>query len=375
MPLVLAGPKKVTATCAKATRQGIRVGLTPRQAAYLCPEAQILPADEAIMQRAIKAILRALAEFTDYAEEAPEAGEAHQSAVFYTDLGRLPTEEAVHLARRMGETVGPVSGLTALVGLANTRFVAYAAAVYADAHSVKSIQSSEAAAFLAPLPVALLPMKVETARRLAVLGLTTLGGLAALSPGAVLAQFGKAGLVLHQMAQGYDQRRVSYFSREKPLRATCEFETGVGARDMLESTLRGVLNRLVVRLAKQGSMARSIGLTLHLEGGATLTRRITLREPASRVSYLAGALLRTFGQLKIPAPVTGFELALEDLLPCAARQLPLLPDEDAPPQALQDALEALAARPNAPRCLRAVSVRPSARRLEQRYRFEAVQTA
>jgi hypothetical protein len=38
---------------------------------------------------------------------------------------------------------------------------------------------------------------------------------------------------------------------------------------------------------------------------------------------------------------------------------------------LQAALENLAARPNAPRCLRPIAARQGARRIEQRYRFEA----
>jgi DNA polymerase-4 len=306
VPLALSGPKNIVATCAHAVRQGIRVGLTPRQAAYLCPEAQIVPADEAITHRAIESMRLRLAAFTDYVEAKAELGDVHQAAVFYADLGRLCPAEATQLAQKMGEAVAQESGLTASVGLADTLFVAYAAAVSTDPGEVKIVQPGEAAAFLAPLPVRLLPLEAEMGRRLAVLGLTTLGGLAALEPGAVLAQFGKAGLWLYQMARGYDRRRVAYFSRETPLRATCAFETGVGARDMLESTLRGVVNRLAGRLEKRGSMARTIGFSLRLEGGTTVARRVTLREPASRASPLAGALLRAFGQMKIPAPVTGF---------------------------------------------------------------------
>lgn len=382
-PLVLAGPRHVLATCALAAGAGVRTGMTVRQAAYLCPEARVAPFDEATIHGAARRLLEALADFADAVEVEglPQASarrrkplapalEARQAAAFYADLGRLRAGDATRLAEAMAATFARESGLYASVGLAPTLFAAFAAA-HASAGAMLVVPPDASAAFLAPLPATLLPAEAEIARRLGVLGLTTLGALAALPPGAALAQFGKAGAVLSLLAQGIDHRRVSRFSRDRPLRATCQFESGVGARDMLESALRGVANRLAAHLRRRGILARAVGLTLHLEDGATLTRRATPREAVAGGPGVAEIVLRLFGQMKIGGPVAGFEIALDDLAPCAARQLPLLPDESAEADSLQAALEALAVRPRPPRCVRPVMARADARRIEQRYRYEA----
>ncbi len=386
-PLVVAGPKKVTGTCAVAAQRGVRVGLTARQAVYLCPEADIIPDDEEARHTAAGRFLRRLAAFTDYVEvegidappkdrrRHPQTMDARQSAMFYADLGQLTPVDALRQARDMVATLAREADYAAAAGLARNKFAAYAAAASAEIGCVEAVSPGAEAAFLAPLPVALLPLAPDMARKLAALGLVTLGALAALLPGAALAQFGKAGLAAYQMARGYDPRRVGYFSRVKPLRLTCQFEGAVEARDMLESALRGAANRLAAHLRAEGYMARSLGLTLHLEDGETPARRTTLREAAASAPRLADAVLRLFGQMRIGAPITGFELRLEDLSRLAARQLPLFPDEDTPRQALQEALATLTARPDAPRCFRVMALRTAARRIERRYGLEVARAA
>ncbi len=381
-PLVVAGPKHVTGTCAVAARRGVRIGMTPRQAAYLCPEADIIPDDEEARHAAADRIRRRLAAFTDYVEvegiyapprdrrRHPQTVDARQSAMFYTDLGQLTPVDALRQVREMATVLMREADYAAAAGLARNKFAAYAAAASAEIGCVEAVSPGAEAAFLAPLPVTLLPLAPDMARKLAALGLVTLGALAALPPGAALAQFGKGGLAAYQMARGYDPRRVGYFSRVKPLRLTCQFEGAVEARDMLESALRGAANRLAAHLRAEGYMARSLGLTLHLESGEICARRTTLREAASGAPRLAEAVLRLFGQVRISTSITGFELRLEDLLPLAARQLPLFPDEDTSRQALQEALATLAARPDAPRCFRIITLRPTARRIERRYGLE-----
>ncbi len=63
------------------------------------------------------------------------------------------------------------------------------------------------AAFLAPLPVAVLGLPA-LARLLARLGVRTLGGLAALPEDSVRDRFGPEGEIAHRVAAGLDPRRV-----------------------------------------------------------------------------------------------------------------------------------------------------------------------
>jgi len=381
-PILVIGRKKVLATCAHAVQYGVRMGMTPRQAAYLCPNAYSRSVDDPAIQESAGRVLSALSEFSDYVEvdglptakppkRAVHGSDAHQAAVFFVDIGRLTPEAAYDLARKMSSAAALATGLPVFTGLAPAKFTAYAAAVTTAANTVQHIVSEASTAqFLAPLPVTLLPLEPRLAERLTTLGLTTLGALAALEPGAVFAQFGKPGLTLYQMARGWDPRRVARYPRVKPLRATCQFEDSIAGRTELEASLRGVVARLVRRLHARGYMLQSLGLVLHLENGQSLAKRLTLREPISEAARILAALQRMLGDLKLPARVACYDLSLEDFVPFSAQQLPLFPDEETPARALDEALAALSARPNAPACWRFVVAHPTARRIERRYRFE-----
>src|SRR6267378_1129078 len=78
-------------------------------------------------------------------------------------------------------------------------------------------------AFLADQPVALLPLEPELHRRLRLLGLRTLGQLAALPEAAVTAQFGRAGTRAWRLATGRAVEPVVGRPIPEPVTATVAF--------------------------------------------------------------------------------------------------------------------------------------------------------
>src|SRR5581483_5665958 len=93
-------------------------------------------------------------------------------------------------------------GLPLRLGLGPNRFVARAAATVADG----TVCRGDPAASLAPLTLELLDCGEDVRTRLRLLGVTTLGELAALPHGPFVRRFGPIAAAWHERARGIDRR-------------------------------------------------------------------------------------------------------------------------------------------------------------------------
>jgi error-prone DNA polymerase len=120
------------------------------------------------------------------------------SAHFYLDLGALPLKKPVELVKALGQAIREKSGLAPAVGLAKGKFPAHVAVNSVKPNRASIVSPGQEAIFLALRAVTLLPLDQELAYRFHLLGLRTLGQLAALPAGAMLAQFEELDLVFPQ---------------------------------------------------------------------------------------------------------------------------------------------------------------------------------
>jgi nucleotidyltransferase/DNA polymerase involved in DNA repair len=160
------------------------------------------------------------------------------SAVYYLDMGRLKGSDAVILSRQLQAMLCHDLSLDSSVGLSRGKFPALVAARVTRPDSPRLIGPGEEGAFLSSYPVSTLPLKKEMSERLEMFGILTLGAFAKLPGAAVLSQFGKKGLALHQLAQGNDTRPVTSRPRRQSVRLREHLEGGVNNQLVLE-TLRG----------------------------------------------------------------------------------------------------------------------------------------
>src|ERR1051325_6404868 len=93
------------------------------------------------------------------------------------------------------------------VGWGRGKFVAWVAASQAKPGGAVIVRPGEEGRFLAAQPLAVLPLDPDTHRRLRLLGLRTIGDLAALPEEAVVSQFGRAGRRLWRLAAGETAER------------------------------------------------------------------------------------------------------------------------------------------------------------------------
>jgi DNA polymerase-4 len=187
----------------EAAQAGVRPGLSVYQAQQLAPQAVVVAADELTYHALHSAGETALRTFSP-ALETVALGE------FLVDVRHLPPHfpDDAALAQALHAVAQTASGLNVAVGLAASKFVAQqAAALAAAANGVFVVSPGEEAAFVAPLPLTVLPnLPGECLRRLQLFDLYTLGDLARLPKPAMLRQVGSAFSSLRELARARSTR-------------------------------------------------------------------------------------------------------------------------------------------------------------------------
>lgn len=356
-------PRYVYAVSPLAAQAGVRGGMTLRQAQALCREARVIPATQARYRRALDGLLAQLATFTDYMEaeaavelradarrraRVPALGFAQMddfpATVLYLDLGMLNQEDALHLGAQMNRVIQAEANQPSAVGLASGRFPARVAAMLLQPGELLLVPEGQEATFLADLTVDLLPVDGETLRQLHLLGLHTLGQIAAQPVAALLDRFGKPGRAMHRLANGRDTSPVPPYTPRVTEHAMRTLESPIDNRQTLTHLLATMAGEMAERLRAAGQAARQIELALALEDGTVLARDLALRQPSARPDHLAQAVNELAASLPLTSGVTEIDLTLSQIGQPVARQLSLFDRAPVSQEHLRQSLRDLAAR-------------------------------
>ncbi len=262
-------PGRVLDCSPAARRHGVRRGMTLAAAHALAPDAAFLAPDLDRYRAAAEAALDALAAFAPYVEgETDPAKDGFGGAYLAIDgLERLWGTEPVLLAR-VATAVAPHAPGPLRAGIAGSRFGSFVAAVIARDRlpgtdvtwlAVAAGGPESEAAFLAPLPVTLLPASSESQERLRALGVRRIGEFAALPRAAVMARFGAEGDFLHDLASGCDERKIVPRRPAERLRAEAELDPPVDSLESVRFVLHRLADALCGQLAARGAGRRSPG--------------------------------------------------------------------------------------------------------------------
>ena len=343
-PVIVGGGKRgvVSAACYIARTTGVRSAMPMFKALRLCPDAVVIRPEMAKYAAAARQV-RALMEALTPLVRPLSIDEAVLDLRGTEALHRAPP--AAVLARFAREVERQV-GVTVSIGLAPNRLLAKLAAERDKPRGFAVLGRAEAAAWLAPQPVGLLPgVGPAMARRLEASGFTRLGQLAALDPAEAARRFGEEGPALAARARGEDHRAVTPERETKSISAETTFESDLATVEALERPLWRMCEKLSRRLAAQGFAAAGVVLKLKTAGFALRTRAARLPSPTLLPETLFAAarplLLRE-------ADGTAFRLigiGAQPLAPAAEADRGDLADPEAPRRAARwAAMEALRAR-------------------------------
>jgi nucleotidyltransferase/DNA polymerase involved in DNA repair len=175
--VLAARPRPHVAFCSRAAHDaGVRFGMAPLAARGLVPDLIAIEPSEAQWREALVDLAGDLADLSPAVEAAVEDG---WSILLEVPTGRRSAEVA-----RALHGVAEAAGYRARIGIAGDRFTAQAAARFGGG-PVTIVRRGQAAAFLAPLSIELLPLQPEVRAMLRAAGVRTLGEFAALPPPSV----------------------------------------------------------------------------------------------------------------------------------------------------------------------------------------------
>lgn len=355
---------------------GVRRGQPLGTAHSLVPEALFLPLDPAGLADPFEAALDALNALAPAVEGEVDPADPRFGRVFIgiEGLGRLWGDEPTLIQRSLA-IVEPLLPGTPRVGVGNTRFGAAVAARIGVGH-IPAGGRREEAAFLAPLPLTLLPAEPGTHERLRVLGLETMGQLAALDHSAVVARFGPAGAEMHDLVRGLDRRPLRPRRPVEHLAADVELEPPADELEPLRFVLHHLCGTLCEQLAARGAGAARATLTLALErsqhdqGPRTMTYEQALPEPSAAAELLERLLMARLEADPPSAPVERLALQLDGTAPEAGQQLTLFDRQGAHAARLEWQLASLAIRFGEDRILRATTADTDDPLAERRFAWQ-----
>jgi DNA polymerase-4 len=280
----------VAAASYEARRYGVRSAMPVSRALRLCPDAVRLPARFSVYADVSALVLAGYRDLTPLVE--PLA----------LDEAYLDLTEAVpdpgdwnEIGRRIKSQVRRSVSLTVSVGVATSKSVAKIASDLEKPDGLVVVPPGQEKEFLAPLPVGRLwGVGPRGEERLASIGVRTIADLAAVDVRLLSGVFGRWGALLHDLANGRDDRSVQSRHDAKSVARERTF-----AHDLepvaLEEELRPIVESLCERLQRRGLRGHTVTLKLRQSDFTTITRQRTLAYPvndSTAVCEAAADLLR-----------------------------------------------------------------------------------
>ena len=183
-------------------------------------------------------------------------------------------------------------GLTVSVGVATSKSVAKIASDIEKPDGLVVVPQGQESSFLAPLPVGRLwGIGPRGEERLSKLGVHTIGELAEVDVRLLSGIFGRWGSLLHDLANGIDQRPVQPSRETKSVAHETTFDKDLEAGPVLEEALTSIVASVSERLRRRGLRGRTVTLKLRLSDFTTLTRQRTLNYPVDDPDSILEAAL------------------------------------------------------------------------------------
>jgi DNA polymerase IV len=283
---VIVGAGVVLAASYEAKRRGVYTPMGLNKALRLCPHAAVVPPRFSAYSEASKAMFRVFEDATPLVEGL-SIDEAFLDVRGMERIAGTPVEIAVRLRRAVRERVG----LPVTIGVARTKFLAKVASGVAKPDGLLVVPTDRELAFLHPLPVeALWGVGAVTGRKLRSFGITTVGQVARMNEGDLVALVGRAsGRHLHALAHNRDPRAIHPGRR----RGSIGSQRALGLRryrlDELDSTLIALVDRVTRRMRAAGRVGRTVVLRLRFGDYSRATRSQTLLQPTAHTETILSA--------------------------------------------------------------------------------------
>jgi DNA polymerase IV len=333
LPVIVGGngdptePRKVV-TCAsyEARAFGVRAGMPLRAAVRKCPDATFLPSDPAAYDEASEEVMGLLRDL------------GHPLEVWGWDEAYLGAEVAapLALAQRIRDLVEAQTGLSCSVGVSDNKQRAKVAtglgkpsrsAAGAEGRGVYQLTDENWMAVMGDRGVdALWGVGPKTTKRLAALGITTVGDLAATDAEVLTATFGPTtGLWILLLAKGGGDATVSaqpWVPRSRSHVVT--FPEDLTDRDEMAAAVTRLARTTLDEVVAQGRTVVRVAVTVRTSTFFTRTKIRKLAAPTVDGDAIVETALEVLDRFELDRPVRLLGVRLE--LNAPAEPTPRRPD-------------------------------------------------
>lgn len=296
------GERGVVSSCSYAARRfGIRSGMATAQAIRLHRGLKVVPGRHGVYGEMSDQVMERLRAITPGFEQI-SIDEA------FLDITGL-RESPVGLGRRLQASIRDELGLPSSIGIASNKLVAKIATEVGKKagrgdqppFGLIMVPLGEERGFLAPLPMEILwGVGPKTARKLAALGMRTIGDIAGWPESGLVAMFGEYGAELARRARGEDDRMVVTEHEAKSMSQETTFARDVRDDHALERTVRQLASDVAGYLRGSHLAGSTIRLKLRWPDFTTLTRQTTLTQRTDDDRDIAETALRLLRSVRKP---------------------------------------------------------------------------
>lgn len=256
----------------EARRFGVRSAMPSVRAAQLCPDAIWTGGSFQRYREMSQAV------FAIFRDESPLVQPVSVDEAFLdVTPGTHAHEHPIAIARRIRARIAEL-GITGSVGAATSKTVAKIASELDKPDGLTVVCPGREESFLAPLPVrAMSGVGPKTAEHLAVLGVRTLGELAALDAETARAILGSHGEGLVARARGIDPRPVHANDPAKQVSNERTFASDVRDASEITAALDQLCAKVGRRLRSKGVAGRTVTVKIRFSDFSTRTVRRSAR--------------------------------------------------------------------------------------------------
>jgi DNA polymerase-4 len=257
----------------EAYGDGVRKGMRLSLAKKYCRHAQVVAPQPALYRRAMGALVKRVTFYTPLVEQGGEDGHLFMDV---TGTHRL-FGPAPDIAWRLRKQLQKELGLDPVWSLATNKLVSKVASRMVRPFGEYIVGSGEEPAFLAPLPLSMLPgLKAAEIRILADFNLSRIGQLANLSREQLLVPFQKRGAYLYDASRGLDKTAVLPGScGNRKISRGHTFEQDTGAYKEVQVVITTLVHAIGRTLRQQGMLGRRMGIRLSHSDGTKTIRQAT----------------------------------------------------------------------------------------------------
>jgi DNA polymerase-4 len=293
VPLVVGGDphgRGVVATANYVARRfGVGSAMSCAEALRRCPHAVFVRPRHTVYKEYSREVWSIVREMVPTVEQAGiDEG--------YLDLGAVAPvfDDARALAETMQAVIRARTQLSCSLGVATSKVVAKIASDRRKPGGLTVVRPGREAAFLAPLPLRLLPgIGPRADEKLRAAGIETIGDLATLADDAPLVR-GKVGTMLRDRARGIDPRPLEVSTERISISQEETFPHDIADREKLHDELRRMSARLADHLLTREQTARTVTTKLRYPDFSIRTRSTSLpvgTDDGVRIGELACSLL------------------------------------------------------------------------------------